>query len=388
MEKEEQVDRKLLVIVGLTLVILLSWTTVPNYARGPAQETIPESATGVNEALEDKIPIQGRLTDRSGNPLSGDYEVKFALYEVETGGASLCVDTQTVRVSGGLFNTQIRGCAPWVDGRQLYLGIQVGSDLEMTPRQPIHAVPYAMGLRPGARMIGPGPLIVENTSALPGQMAVFGKASGSGQNYGVYGWSTSPTGTGGYFWNNAGGTGLKAFSDTGSAIHAQGKITSTSRSYLWVSGNDIRPRYQSDSTVIDMDSIGGAYIRSGTPVGQRFVMLPVTIPGTFYGQNIRLTALDIYWVGQTEFDGITAVLMRRQHGGVCPSCYRNIVDSVADHVCDLGNNPTGCVVHFDLTSNNVLSSESGVVYLTLRLNFSGTDTYVEIGGVRLTLAHD
>ena len=41
-----------------------------------------------------------------------------------------------------------------------------------------------------------------------------------------------------------------------------------------------------------------------------------------------------------------------------------------------------------LTSNNVLTADSGILYLTLELAFSGSTTWVEIGGVRLTLEHN
>ena len=44
--------------------------------------------------------------------------------------------------------------------------------------------------------------------------------------------------------------------------------------------------------------------------------------------------------------------------------------------------------HYDPTSNNVLTADSGILYLTLELAFSGSTTWVEIGGVRLTLEHN
>jgi hypothetical protein len=50
--------------------------------------------------------------------------------------------------------------------------------------------------------------------------------------------------------------------------------------------------------------------------------------------------------------------------------------------------PTGCVQHYDLSTNNTLSSDSGVLYLTIELNFSGASTWVNLGGVRLTLEYD
>ena len=81
--------------------------------------------------------------------------------------------------------------------------------------------------------------------------------------------------------------------------------------------------------------------------------------------------------------------MRRQTG-VCASasCYATILYDTADHVCDDGNFPTGCTLSYPLTSNNVLTADSGILYLTLELAFSGSTTWVEIGGVRLTLEHN
>ena len=53
-------------------------------------------------------------------------------------------------VNEGLFNTYFDGIDSSIDGRQLYLGVQVEDDTEMTPRQYIDTVPIAWTLRPGA----------------------------------------------------------------------------------------------------------------------------------------------------------------------------------------------------------------------------------------------
>ena len=55
-------------------------------------------------------------------------------------------------VENGLFFSVIWGTctSEEVDGRALYLGIQVGADPEMRPLQALYAVPYAYSLRPGA----------------------------------------------------------------------------------------------------------------------------------------------------------------------------------------------------------------------------------------------
>ena len=100
------------------------------------------------------IPYQGMLTDSSGNPLTGTYSVTFRLYDVATGGTALATDTHSVTTTQGLFTTTLTFGPQYFDGRALWLGVKVGSDAEMTPRQPLQPVPYALGLRPGANITG------------------------------------------------------------------------------------------------------------------------------------------------------------------------------------------------------------------------------------------
>ena len=137
-----------------------------------------------------------------------------------------------------------------------------------------------------------------------------------------------------------------------------------------------------------MDSIGGAKITRGATAGNKNVVLPITIPSVLYGQVVRISKVDIDWVGDTEFEGIAVVLMRRQTG-VCAGCYLNIIDSrpAGGYSCQDTLNPTGCTISLTPTGNNVLSADEGAVYLTLELAFVDNIGYVEIGGVRLTLEH-
>lgn len=372
-----------ILILFLCGLLLVSQPAGRIAAQEGTEGNTPTAPEGVSAAVSNRIPIQGRLTDAAGNPLTGTYTVAFRLYEGSSGGTALCSDSHAVTATNGLFSTDITGCGGHISGQQLYLGIQVGSDAEMTPRQPIYAVPYAFGLVPGADVVGSlgAPVLyVENQSTAALGMAVRGRASAtSGMTFGVHGDTASAAGYGGYFWNSAGGT----------ALYSDGKFQSSKESYVWISGNGVRPYRQSDTTIIDMNTVGGARIMRGSNTENKNVMLPITIPGTLYGQNVRLTGLDIYWVGDTDFDSLTAVLLRRQTG-VCSSssCYATLVHDSTDRVCVDGEHPTGCQVHFNLTSNNVLSPESGILYLTLEFGFSGSTTWVEVGGVRLTLEHD
>ncbi len=93
------------------------------------------------------ISYQGRLTDADGVPLSGDYQMRFALYDVPTEGTWCWEETQTVTVSDGLFNVLL-GSTNAIDHSCLtgdvYLGIKIGDDSEMTPRELLTSVPFAV----------------------------------------------------------------------------------------------------------------------------------------------------------------------------------------------------------------------------------------------------
>jgi hypothetical protein len=92
------------------------------------------------------LNYQGKLTDAAGNPLTGSYSVTFKLYDVASAGTALSTDTHSVTTNNGLFTTTIAVDPSVVDGRALWVGITVGTDAEMTPRQVIRPVPYALNL--------------------------------------------------------------------------------------------------------------------------------------------------------------------------------------------------------------------------------------------------
>ena len=376
-------NTKKLSFAALALVMLLIILTV-SFAN--AQEGQPQregAAPETVEAVSNYIPIQGRLTDSGGHPLNGAYNLTFRLYDTSSGGTALCEDTRSLTVAEGIFSTYMRADSCPIDGRQLFLGVEVGSDGEMTPRQFIDNVPYAWSLRPEAKVESNSSSSILYLNNLGDGVGLW-SASISGA--GVHGASGLSAGVEGYSLN---GPGVYGESLSGIAIAANGAITSTAPTYLWISGNGVRPYRQSDSTTIDMNNTGGATIYRGATTGLKNVMLPITIPGTLYGQNVRITDLDLYWVGATQFDVISAVLMRRQTG-VCSTspCYVNILFDSADHVCDVATDPTGCTLHYDLTTNNVLSSNSGVIYLTIELGFNGPASPIDFGGARLTLEYD
>ncbi len=202
--------------IGILLVTFLLGFA---FKYGLAQEANPDSGRAISpespSSRSNYIPIQGRLTDASGIPLNGNYDVTFRLYDVLTAGTALCTSSSTnIPVENGLFNAYIElaGCAA-IDGRQLYLSVQVGTDPEMTPRQYIDNVPYAWTLRPGANISGTigtdAILDIDNYSPTGRGLRAEAQAA-TGINYAVIGAARSVDGFGGYFYNNGGGVGLYA----------------------------------------------------------------------------------------------------------------------------------------------------------------------------------
>jgi hypothetical protein len=252
------------------------------------------------------------------------------------------VDTHTVSVNHGLFNTLIEGCTTSeINGKQLYLGVEVSkdgvSDREMTPRQPIYPVPYAFSLVPGAELSGDlntKPMLdVQNSSGV----ALY-----------------------------AGGSGI---------------FQSSAKSYLFI-----------PSTAIVATNPGSTYLEihfgsvriypetSGS--GSRKVIFPITIPGVLYGQNVYIDEIRIYYVCDESSSFIEYTTVYRQTGA---STFDLLVD---DDTPQTSTTATFYTPLFETSADATLSSESGPLTLQLDLNFADDDEYIQIGMVRLTLGHD
>jgi len=95
------------------------------------------------------INYQGTLLDPStGRPVSdGGYELVFRIYASESGGDTLWEETQNVTVTSGVFSALLGNVEPLTtslfSSPETYLGVKVGEDEEMVPRQMLASVPYA-----------------------------------------------------------------------------------------------------------------------------------------------------------------------------------------------------------------------------------------------------
>lgn len=98
-------------------------------------------------AVPNLISYQGVLNDQNGHPVTGTVNITFRIFDVDTAGTALWNETQSVQVETGLFNVKLGFVqqlpASVFDSDSLYLGIQVGADAEMVPRQQITSGPFA-----------------------------------------------------------------------------------------------------------------------------------------------------------------------------------------------------------------------------------------------------
>jgi hypothetical protein len=128
-------------------------------------------------AIPPTIGYQGYLRDAAGAPVNGTVSVGFALYTTASGVTPLWSETQTVTVTQGAFSVQL-GVITSLSGvdfsNPLFLGIRVGSDPEMTPRQALGSVPYAFRAESAARADGVAPGSI--SAADIGQVCADGQA--------------------------------------------------------------------------------------------------------------------------------------------------------------------------------------------------------------------
>jgi hypothetical protein len=94
------------------------------------------------------LSYQGVLTDNAGKPRpDGSYSFTFRFYTSLTGGTAIWSESKSLSVKSGLFSTVLGEQTPFGAAvkfdQQYWLGIQVGSDPELSPRIPLTSVGYS-----------------------------------------------------------------------------------------------------------------------------------------------------------------------------------------------------------------------------------------------------
>lgn len=96
------------------------------------------------------ISYQGRLTNESGEPISGDYEITFTIYYVDGfgGDAEWAEVHPGITVTDGLFKVLLGSIETlphdcFANDTVAWLGITIGEDPEMEPKIRLVSVPFA-----------------------------------------------------------------------------------------------------------------------------------------------------------------------------------------------------------------------------------------------------
>jgi len=148
------------------------------------------------------LPFQGRLVKQIGGNVNGVEKLTFRLYTLPTGGAPVWTEVEpAVSVTNGLFKTELGSVTALpvelLDGRTVYLGVQVGNDPEMVPRLVLTSQAYARlakdaqdvkghDIHPSSVWIGSAPVIdssgrwVGSPTGLRGPTGPAGPAGPSG----------------------------------------------------------------------------------------------------------------------------------------------------------------------------------------------------------------
>lgn len=108
------------------------------------------------------LPYQGYLTDAQGNPVDGNVQMTFRMYETSDSAQPSWTETwNNVPVDEGMFVVYLGQMTPIVDGvldtTTRYLGVEVGQDGEAQPRQRVGAVAYSIYARDAYYFRGYGP---------------------------------------------------------------------------------------------------------------------------------------------------------------------------------------------------------------------------------------
>jgi hypothetical protein len=233
------------ILVGICVFgLLLALTLAPGLAQEPEERAQTQGTMAIEAVVSSKFSYQGVLNE-DGTPVTGTRDMVFHLFSDDTCATAVGGDISRpgVEVNEGVFSVELNVVQDLFNGQGLWLGIQVeGTTVGC---QEIMPVPYALSLRPGARIEGPQDMFdglhVVNTadtgdsygvwaqSRSPLGRGVYGYASAdSGLAYGVFGQSNSTSGTGvfGRVGSSSGqnyGVWGQSNSTSGAGVYARGR---------------------------------------------------------------------------------------------------------------------------------------------------------------------
>ena len=159
-----------------------------------------------------------------------------------------------------------------------------------------------------------------------------------------------------------------------------GAIIKGADSYIFVPGSAFTPSSDTDERIHWYIQPNGAVIIDSVSIDDAVIHIPITVPGVFYGQNVTIKSITVYYQCFNEANNsIMRTVLSKQTDS----------DSWEYLVYDDTNRTSSTASSYTLTtsSNNTLSTLSGPLDLQLYLNFVNTYDLILIGGVRVRLGY-
>lgn len=181
----------------------------------PPGVTIVDGVVSPAEALAapQQIQYQGMLLDPVNNPQpSGTYSMRFRLYEDNAENQVRWEEFQNVPVVEGYFSLRLGATNALSSGlfrnRAMYLGVKVGNDPEMSPRQLLTMQPYSFWA------------VEAGTAGRSNQIRAFGVVNSDGSTQSGYNFSSNFSGSDNSYVISIGGENynLNSFATTVTAI--------------------------------------------------------------------------------------------------------------------------------------------------------------------------
>jgi hypothetical protein len=314
--------------------------------------------------VTESITYQGQLSDAGGEPVNDTVPMRFRGYEGPAGGSALFdTDNMQVQVTGGFFTANVPVPQEVLDGRALWLQIDVAGQT-LSPRQEITPAPYAHSLRPGASTVGPPQTSVssvfsaELSGGFSSAAALVGRAPASGTAVRATGaggkglvaasnsdfavWGSSTNSVGGYFQSSQGYGIVATTGGSDHWDHAGFFQASGGYGILATSANNMGVRGQGGDVTgisnplgaVGVAGIGqnrGVYGSSGNGVGV-YGTSNANYAGYFYANGYR----GIY---SSSASGYYAGYLTNRGGSAQPGAYINgtltVTGSKSGYVVDI-----------------------------------------------------
>jgi len=132
------------------------------------------TVSAANAAMPQTISYQGYLKDGvSGAPVSSQVTLTFRLYDSLQAASPVWLEVLEVTPQNGIYSVQLGTNTPLesslLASTALYLGLQVGSNPELTPRQQILSVPFAMRAA-SADSVDPATIVIDASQIVSGTL--------------------------------------------------------------------------------------------------------------------------------------------------------------------------------------------------------------------------